>query len=540
MDVSRHASSVGSLPSTGAATGPPADHEGAVPGAGEHRSAGVRRPTVLAAALLTLGFVVLSFAWAGANPKGASPDAPHHVVKAYVTGRGDIWGEPALPEHEGEASTQRWFNSVSRAYFVPARIAPPESISCYGHDRSLTADCQRLDLPPDGQPDVLVQNHFGTYNPALYAPLSLSMLGASDYATAEWRGRLAVVAICTVFVGWAALLLARPGAGWTSLAGLVLALTPLVVFTSSNVTTSGIEITSAICFWVALLTIVRAPRERWGAPWVAAGVSGATMAISRPVDAALVLVVIATVAIVAGRQARDVIGTVRRPAVIVGAVVVIAAGASAAWAVLVTAHPPIDLGLAARSLGETVSDLPVQLRQAIGVFGWNDTPMPQPVYLLTLAALGGLLVVALRVGEWRERLAVVWLAFATIAIHIGLGVLVEAQIGFDMQARYTLPLLVGVPLVSAWIVEGHEWEVDPRITRLLAPAIFAMTAVVQAVAFATNAHRYAVGGSASWTIPWDARWTPQGGYFLWFAVAAMAVALLAAPAVLALRPREPV
>jgi len=495
--------------------------------------AGRDRAVVVGAALLAAGFIVLAFAWVGANPPGASPDENAHVVKAYATGEGDMDGQPYDADLSGvDSRSAAWFREVGRSYPVPAAVVPPQSIRCFAFDRNLTADCQHFDDSVDQGGDVLAATHFGTYSPALYVPIGLAMRDSRDYQTAEWRGRLMVVALCAIFVSWSALLLSRRGTGWLPLAGLAMAMTPLVVFASASVTTSGIEITSAICLWSALLRITRQPGSSRGAPWVAAAVSGGVMALSRPVDAVLIAVVVLTIAVLAGWGTfRSVIASSRRPALVLGGVLVGTAGLSALWSIFVTPHPPLDLGVAARSLGEIVRDLPNQVRQAIGIFGWNDTPMPQATYVVVLLVLAALLVVALRVAARRERLALGGLALAILTIHLGLGALVEAQIGFGMQARYVLPLVVGVPLIAADLIETHRAALSPRLIRFGTIVMFVTAAAVQSIAFTANVHRYAVGANSGWIVPWDSRWAPDGGFTRWFSLAAIGVVLMLTPAI---------
>ncbi len=222
------------------------------------------------------------------------------------------------------------------------------------------------------------------------------------------------------------------------------------------------------------------------------------------------------------------------------AVLVVTAAASALWSLLVTPHPPIDLGLALRSLGDAVSDGPNQLRQLVGVFGWNDTPMPQPVYLLSLGLLAAVVLLALRIGGRRDRIAMVALGVATLVVHIALAVLVEAQIGFGMQARYVLPLVVGLPLLATDVLEERRAALDDRVARFLPPVVFSVTAVVQLIAFLTNLHRYTVGASGSWALPWGGTWAPDGGFFPWVALALVGAALIAGVGVVALTGRSTV
>jgi hypothetical protein len=489
---------------------------------------------VLGALLLAGGLVAFMLAWAGANPPGASPDEDAHVVKAYATGSGQIRGEPYEADLTGLSPLSAdYFRQVGRSYLIPQRIVPPDTIRCFAFDREVTADCQRLERRSNGEL-VLTPTHLGTYLPAVYAPIGLMMQGASDYRSAEWRGRLAVTAVSGLFVVWAALLLSRRGSGWWPLAGLALAVTPTVVFLSASVTTSGVEIVAAVCVWAAALRIARQPDDRAGAPWAALAVSGATMALSRPLAAVLLVVVLGTVGAFVGKKSiRDAITAASNRAVVVGIVLAVATGISALWSFIVIPHPPIDVDLALGAVGDTLRDVPNQVRQVVGLFGWNDTPMPQMVYPVALVLLSMAVVGGLWLARRRERAVVVGLMAVVVALHMGLAIFVEAQIGFGMQARYLLPLVVGLPILAVDILEVRRLRLPLLLDRYGLVVVFVGSALIHLVALTANVHRYAVGGQQGWLPPWDALWVPDGGLGPWFTLAFLATIFVGSVGLLA-------
>jgi hypothetical protein len=477
----------------------------------------VPQSLIAAGSLIAIGFILLGLAWAGANPPGASPDESAHVVKAYATADGQLRGEPYEADTSGMTPLNAaWFREVGRSYRIPKRVAPPETIQCYAFDRNRTADCQVFPATTDTG-TALVPTHFGTYSPALYFPLGAVMQGAHDYRSAEWRGRLVALVLSGTMVSWAALLLARRGEGWIPLAGLALAATPMVVFLSASATTSGIEIASAICFWAALLRIARQPECQSGWPWAATAFSGGVLALSRPLDAVLIVTILATVILLVGAdRLRQRASFDRRKAALASVALATCVAASALWSLIVTPHPSIDLRLAVGSLDDAIRDSPNQLRQIIGIFGWNDTAMPQVVYLIALSLLAAVTVGALIVGSRRERLAIGVLATSIVTIHLGIAVLVEAQIGFGMQARYVMPLIVGLILLSADVLEQHRTKLPASVASYGLAVAYVGSSLLQLVAFTTNAHRYAVGANGPWSLPWASRWAPPEGFVFWF------------------------
>jgi hypothetical protein len=480
---------------------------------------GAGRPVAVAATMAAIGFVLLGLGWAGANPPAASPDEHAHLIKAYATATGQIDGQPFDVDVPGEADrTAAWFRDSGRSYDVPARLVPPPSVRCYAFDDDLTAACQDL-RPVSGDPEAttLTPTHIGTYLPAMYLPAGLAVREAPDFRAATWRGRVATLIVCALFVGWAALLTARAG-GALRVLGLVLAVTPMVVFLSASITTNGIEATAAICLWVAALRVLQPSSTESSAPWAALAVSGAVLALSRPLSAGLTVLVLVIAVALAGRgAAREALGRDRRAGTAALGIVAAGVAASAAWSAFVLPHPPLDLGVARRALPDAVGDLPNQARQLIGIFGWNDTTMPAVGYALGFAALAAVGVAALRWGDRRARLVLAGAVAAVVTLDVGIAVLIEAQIGFGMQARYVLPLVVGLPILAGEVLERRR-PVVPAYVGSLAPAALAAAALLQVVAFVANAHRYAVGAGSAWAPTWDSRWAPVGGLTPWLAL----------------------
>jgi hypothetical protein len=471
------------------------------------------------AVLIVVAFALLSTAWAGGNPVGGTPDEPAHFIKAYATLDGQINGERPNVDLSGHRPrSAAWFAISGRSYWIPGRMVPPPTVICYAFDANSTPDCQNMaSALSDRDAEVLAFTHLGTYSPFPYLLTGPAMRGADDFLSAVWRGRLASVAVCTMFIAWAAALACRRGA--VALLGLVLAVTPGVVFLAGSLNTSGLEIASAVCFWCALLGVAR-EREPGTAVWGAVAVAGMGLALTRPLGAMMVPVAVATV--IMFTRAAPLWAKLRSatwPAHAAVATVIVACAVSFLWAQFAIPHPHIDFGLAASSLGPALRDLPNQTRDVIGIFGWNNTTMPNAAYLLGLILLAGLGAFALALGSARDRLVLVGLGLAIVALNLALAVFVEAQIGFGMQARYIMPLAVGLPVLAADVVQQHAGRFKSMTVRRLLRAAYGGVAVLQFTAFVTNQHRHAVGLHGAWLPPWDSKWSPEWGLGVWLALA---------------------
>lgn len=467
---------------------------------------------------MVCGFLLLGIAWAGGDPIGAIPDEPAHFVKAYATVTGQFSGGPFSGNLNGlRPRSAAWFVAAGRTYLVPARLIAPSSVLCYAFDTARTADCQVFD-PEPARPNDLVpaSTHLGTYSPFPYLFTGPLMRGAQDFRSAVRRGRAASLFVCSVFIGLAAVLLSQRGP--VALVSLGIAVTPAVVFLAASLNTSGIEITSAMCLWAALLGIVRGQSGRMH--WMAGAVGGVVLALTRPLGAMMMPVILMTVVLLAGflvplRELRR-----HSPVAAISLLcVTLAAAMSFLWAEFGTPHPHVDLHLALASLPAAAADLPNQVRDVIGIFGFSNTTMPMAAYLLGLVLLGGLGLLALTLGTWRERSALVGLGLAITAVDLALAVLVEAQIGFGMQARYVLPLVVGLPLLAGDIVQSHLADLSEGFARRWLVATCSGVALLQLTAFVSNQHRYAVGLKGPWLGMWPGSWSPDGGLAVWLCIA---------------------
>ncbi len=115
--------------------------------------------------------------------------------------------------------------------------------------------------------------------------------------------------------------------------------------------------------------------------------------------------------------------------------------------------------------------------------------------------------------------------------------LVYREIG-PLQGRYALPLLVLLPLWLGEVVHRHRELLPPSTQRHLAGGVLGIVALVQAVAWLSNAHRFAVGQSGSWSFLTGDGWAPPPGWPPWALLAAAGAASLAGAAALALSRRD--
>ena len=134
------------------------------------------------------------------------------------------------------------------------------------------------------------------------------------------------------------------------------------------------------------------------------------------------------------------------------------------------------LQAAKHSLGR----VPLLLRDMVGVFGWEDTRPPAWLAAGWLAGALGLAGVAVVIGTWRQRLAIVATAVGAVAVQVASEALKAPSIGYVWQARYSLPIAMGVPILSGWVVATSS-RVRPRVQLVVAAVVATWSAFVLVV-----------------------------------------------------------
>ncbi len=242
----------------------------------------------------------------------------------------------------------------------------------------------------------------------------------------------------------------------TPLVGVLIALSPMVLFLMAVVSSSGLEIASGFATWCGGLCVVRNPQvPRPLAIWTA--VAAILLALSRPtspLDVAIIAIVLAF--LVGWHGLRERLNPSLRPLWIP------LVGASRRrrnlprWSAghrgspgYPLAHPVSLLSNMRTSFGLTG----VRLRQMVGNFGWLDTPVPTWVVAVWVAGLAGLTAAALFLSAPCRR-ALPVLALLILAMPLALESPQINRVGTYWQGRYWLPLAVGFPLVAATL----EWR----------------------------------------------------------------------------------
>ena len=482
----------------------------------------------LVAVLLVVAWVLLAITWVWTNPLGSAPDESDHYIRAVAAGQGEFTGTPAPlapSDPTGIVGGRRYFP-------IPAGMGFPAQWACDAFHADQTAACENT--PAGRSTGTLGQSAAGTYMPTGYLVPGAFMRLTTDPDTALIVGRLGGALLSLALLGMAAALLWSRSRSPLALVWLVLAVTPMQLFLISEIGPNGLEIAATICFAAGLVRLARPePVGVWH--WAALAFAGVILGTARPLGPLWVGVAVLGALLLAGFA--QVLRRVRELpwAALVTTVAVAAACVINVW--WQSRYPTAGAHVSLRAL---VNNIPADLNQLtrlfqemVGVFGWLDTFLPAPLYLSWLSAVLLLLVLALAVGTWRDRLLIVLVAAVVTFLGAALTGYLTQSFGYSLagqgvQGRYLMPLALWLPIAGGEVLLRRRHRLLPLLARGLMPAVAVLAAAIQVGALYVNAHRYAVGADGPAWFFGISQWRPPGGWPVWVAVAlAGAVALLA-------------
>lgn len=476
-----------------------------------------REPVAAGRVLIGIALVgVIVLAWLLATPPSGGPDEPTHVIRGAALVRGEL---------DGVSSD---FLGPARAYELPAWVGFPDPV-CFAFESYTPATCATSLPRPEGE--ALLETRAWTYQ--VWGHLLPGLGTLAPASIGNWAARALDALLPIVAVGVALYLAARRSR--LLFGATLLAVTPLAWFSFAVVNPSGLVIGGGVGLWVTLSLHERNESAGWLARWLA-GVSWAMMALPRRDGLLWAVLVVSIVMLLDDRSLASVWRALGRgPQIVVAASTV----ATLAWAatsdvtsarlLLATPLVPVAAQLARRAwsapwmagTGRRVGALAVvlavaaalayvvmdqrtggydagvmrivigrtgqHLDEAIGMLGWLDTPIPASLAFVWLLALGGLAAGAV-VADDRGLLVA---AAATVLVGVVASWVLEmAQgdpTGTYWQGRYSLPFLVGVPIVLGRAALPDE------VSKRLGAIVTAVALVIPNVALAAAMRRWAVG-----------------------------------------------
>jgi hypothetical protein len=495
------------------------------------------RAELLAPSLVFVSYALLITAWVFANPPHAAPDEWSHYLRAVSLGHGQLLGTPVGPEaataivgsprppfltEQMYRDELAWVAQTTRLVRIPPGLTPAW-YGCAQHDPRVSARCLHDARSSSDAREWL--NPTATYQPFPYLiPAALSRIHLEPN-NLDRLMRAGKATFTVALLGAALFLLWSPHAGMASLAGLIVAVTPMAVFLSGTLNPSGIEIAATVAFASALVRLTRLEAEPRLA-WTTLAASGAVLALSRTGTPLWIALSVGLIVPIGGARsfvrhaARQ-----KRYAYAAAGSVLAAIVLNRLWERWYGPTLPFDVRPFRSSVYSGLAQLPHVLREQVGVFNYLEFGLPMYAYALWAGLAMSLGVTALAVGNNRERLMLLAALGAALAVPVVLFAAIMRHTGFGLQGRYVLPCSVIVPLLAGEIlVRRHE-----RLRALKADHLIILFAagagIVQLVAWWTNARRFAVGVNGPRWFLSVAEWSPPGGWWPWLILAGVGAAL---------------
>ncbi|HVX43242.1 MAG TPA: DUF2142 domain-containing protein [Mycobacteriales bacterium] len=455
-------------------------------------------------------------AWSFATPLFGGPDEPAHTIKAAATAHGHFLGSQA--PHQSDA----WID-----FRIPATIGDAATRSvCFAFHPDQSAGCEKPFVSRSGSQTA--STYVGRYPPLYYLLVGLPSLVLHSPGVL-YLMRLASAALGAAFLAMAFVSGAASRHGRGAVIGAALAITPMVVFLSAVLNPSGLEIAAALCFWVSALVLFTDPEHPARRGLILRAALGAAVFMqTRGLSPLLLAIAGIAVAIIAGWS--TVVGLLRRRdiQIALGVLAVIGAG-TLAWifgarslALAPVGYPVQESDSNLHILGQALKRCLRDLKDMIGMFGWKDTPPPLWSTLVWVVLLFVVVAAAIVTRARRGPYVLPALCIVIVLLPALLSAANARQDGLIGQARYLMPVAVGIPVIACFLLLPRL-----RAGRWLTGAVWTVagaTAVVQAAAFVQALRRYR-GGAQSPLLRRTSEWAPPAGTLL--TLAFFAVALLA-------------
>ena len=405
---------------------------------------------------LWVGFFLLVFplmvVWAVTNPMFASPDEPAHMVRAQGIVRGQLEGP----------------------YQVDG--IPVDDIACLAFHPEVSADCMALEW---AEAPTFEDSTATNYPPLFHFLAGLPSLFVHGL-TGAYVMRLWLALICSSLLALAGAILFVRYPSKFMILGWALSVTPMVLFLSATVNPSGLAVALGAVIWASGMVLAdpgtETDKRRLKQVLV---VSAAAFLLVRR-DSLLWLGAIG-VSLVA--LSPELLHSVWRRRKAAAGLVVAGVAAGLLW--VAPSWSVLSAGNNGRSRWASIpNDTYTYVKQAVGWFGWLDTPLSDAVMVAALVVLGSFLLLGLASSS-----GAVTRTLAVVGTLVFLVPLVFAEFRYPyFQGRYYLPLAIG-----GFFLAGRSLatlDLPRRLQSRFVGLVGVTWAVVQIWALVINVRRY--------------------------------------------------
>lgn len=390
--------------------------------------------------LVLVGILLVELGWALVVPPFRGSDEHEHVYKAAAVARGDFG-----PHHV--AAALGWGEYLA----VPRDLVTAAHPECTALQYTTAENCSPgQDL---GNGDVTVASSAARYNPVYYAFVgTVARPFAGDAALYVMRGASALAV--AILLSLALVVTRRNSRTPNPTLGVLLGVTPVVLYSASMVAPNGAELASGALLWSVGLALQRSvgtgDRVRH---LVALGTLAASLLACLRTFGPIWLVLTLACLLLLDRAATRTLLT-RRDVRIGGVIAGSATAYGVGWTLIAGSNAPPPGGQTTMSVWSGLAgNFLAWIFQSIAAFPIRNENAPTIVYVLVLIAIGGLAVKAMRLANKAETLVLLIVVAASSAVAIGATAMTFSSLGYAWQGRYGLPFSMGFILICGHLLD---------------------------------------------------------------------------------------
>ena len=451
-----------------------------------------RSITLKSFASVLAGVLLLQFGWAMALPIFRGADEIEHVKKVSGVSSGTFLSS-SVPVEIGIVQAQRQACLLLHDGLDSEVCEPVRTTSAAENDPPSTA---------------LMQTTAALANPAWYLAVAPAVW-ALDGVAAVWGIKAITLVICALMITWAISISRGRALDRYSQSGLMLCLTPAVIYASVVAAPNGVHFSAALLLWVALLRADDHHQHAW-----AICVAGATLSVTHTLGLFWLVCALATVALLHGRGYMERLWRNVTRSRVAFSLLAIAISFTIAWIATVRPNDPTRSG--GDVLAESTKEIPaaahgfVWVIQLVGTMPYRFDFLWFAVYALWMTAFALFLIRAVAEAGPRERLTMGAITVVSVAIPVAVTIWTYDVHGYAWQGRYELPLLFALPLIAGTVrhAPGHRdrmWTAVQLVSTGAATALAPMC-----LALRTDSSGAVAGGAALLAmIGWWIIWRPS-------------------------------
>jgi hypothetical protein len=394
--------------------------------------------------------LLLQLVWIFAVPPFRGSDEFDHAHRAASVARGQ-W---VAPPEAATRGTGAWLD------------VPEDLVAAARAQLHYTTDADCVGTEERGD-TIRIASGAGRYHPLFYELVGVPALpfdGAASLYAMRFAGAL---------LSWVFFVLALAATRcwartrWPYVAAVV-GTTPVVIYSTVLPAPNGVEMTSALALWCALIGLAVRRDGRWDTRLLVIGALSAAMLVTLrsfgPVWCVLVLATVLVAVRVDRARLREIVVTSRGWVAML--VVLAATLGSLGWIraagslVVGKADNPRPLSAATKAAA-TLQEMVLWVLQSIAAFPLRNESTHASVYGFFLILGGVLLIAALRAGSRRGRVGLLLACVVSLLVPGVVTFTTLETYGTAWQGRYTLPYSVGVVLLAGLLLDRRRSRARP-------------------------------------------------------------------------------